>query len=310
MLPSLLSLLQEIINTQEIRLFVERRRSNRLKEKLTMEANKILQTDFLDLLFQDRNKAYGAYELRRSYNKRMLTALLVTCAIGTLLFFSSFLADAKVKNAGGYYIDPVDLSRVPDESIPPPPPPPPPPRTKVPPNVQMARVTPPQIVKDEDFNKEDLPPDMNSLDNTQIGLVSRDGVHSADGAIPVIDDRKGILVIKDEVSSHEPLMKVEVEAEFPGGTSAWRKFLERNLSADVAISAGAPPGSYTVVVQFIVDKDGAVSEVKAHTRHGYGLEEEAVRVIKRSGRWTPAIQNGRQVKAYRKQPVTFMVTED
>jgi protein TonB len=63
------------------------------------------------------------------------------------------------------------------------------------------------------------------------------------------------------------------------------------------------------VVQFIVDKDGNVSEVKALTSHGYGMEEEAVRVIKRGPKWTPAIQNGRQVKAYRKQPITFVVTE-
>ena len=59
----------------------------------------------------------------------------------------------------------------------------------------------------------------------------------------------------------------------------------------------------------IVDKEGNVSEVQALTKHGYGMEEEAVRAIKKGPKWTPAIQNGRQVKAYRNQPITFVVNE-
>jgi protein TonB len=56
-----------------------------------------------------------------------------------------------------------------------------------------------------------------------------------------------------------------------------------------------------------VDKGGNISDVKGLTKHGYGMEEEAIRVIKRGPKWTPAIQNGRNVNAYRKQPVTFVV---
>ncbi|HET9429556.1 MAG TPA: energy transducer TonB, partial [Chitinophagaceae bacterium] len=64
----------------------------------------------------------------------------------------------------------------------------------------------------------------------------------------------------------------------------------------------------TVWVQFIVDKEGAISDVKALSNHGYGMEEEAVKVIRKGPAWIPAIQNGRAVKAYRKQPITFVVT--
>ena len=103
--------------------------------------------------------------------------------------------------------------------------------------------------------------------------------------------------------------KVEVEAAFPGGLQAWRRFLERNLNAQVPSDKGAPEGSYTVVAKFIVDKGGNVSDVRTQTKHGYGMEEEAVRVIKRGPKWTPAIQNGRNVRAYRKQPITFIVSE-
>jgi protein TonB len=64
------------------------------------------------------------------------------------------------------------------------------------------------------------------------------------------------------------------------------------------------------MVQFIVDKQGNISDVKALTNHGYGMEEEAIRAIKRGPKWTPAIQNGRNVNAYRKQPITFVVAEE
>jgi periplasmic protein TonB len=58
-----------------------------------------------------------------------------------------------------------------------------------------------------------------------------------------------------------------------------------------------------------VDKGGNISDVKALTSHGYGMEEEAVRAIKRGPKWTPAIQNGRNVNAYRQQPITFVVAD-
>ncbi len=90
----------------------------------------------------------------------------------------------------------------------------------------------------------------------------------------------------------------------------WGKYLQRTLNSSTPVDNGAPSGSYTVVVQFIVDKEGNISEVKPTTSHGYGMEEEAARVIKRGAKWKPAIQNGRQVKAYRKQPITFVVSEE
>jgi TonB-dependent SusC/RagA subfamily outer membrane receptor len=101
--------------------------------------------------------------------------------------------------------------------------------------------------------------------------------------------------------------KVEVEASFKGGEREWRKYLERNLDPNVPVKNGCKPGEYTVVIQFIVDKEGSVSDVRALTNHGFGMEEEAMRIIKKGPDWVPAIQNGRQVKAYRKQRFSFVV---
>lgn len=103
---------------------------------------------------------------------------------------------------------------------------------------------------------------------------------------------------------------VEVEASFPGGESAWRRFLEQNLNAAVPANNRAPAGTYTVVIQFVVDRDGKVSDIKALTHHGYGMEGEVIRLLRKAPRWSPAVADGQKVRAYRKQPVTFMVVEE
>ncbi len=111
-------------------------------------------------------------------------------------------------------------------------------------------------------------------------------------------------------STDSPFTRVEVEAEFPGGASSWRNYLQKNLKADIPSRKKAPVGTYMVVVLFIVDKSGKISNVKAETNHGYGMEKEVVRVIKRGPNWIPAMQNGNIVKAYRRQPVTFVISEE
>lgn len=99
------------------------------------------------------------------------------------------------------------------------------------------------------------------------------------------------------------------KAAFAGGEEGWRKFLERNLNPSVPIDAGAPTGAYTVLVQFIVGKDGVLSEIKPLTDYGYGMEAELERLMQQSPRWEAAHLFGRTVKAYYIQPVTFVVTE-
>ena len=101
--------------------------------------------------------------------------------------------------------------------------------------------------------------------------------------------------------------KLEIEPSFPGGEMAWRKYLVRNLNANIGVQKGAPNGNYTVFVQFVVANDGTIRDVNALTKHGYGMEEEALRVIKKGPKWIPGIQNGRTVNAYRKQPVNFFI---
>lgn len=114
---------------------------------------------------------------------------------------------------------------------------------------------------------------------------------------------------KDEVEVPR-FDKVEVEAEFPGKLNGWRQYLEKNLKANTPVKNNAPLGQYQVIVRFIVSKTGEISDVQAETAHGFGMEEEVIRIIKKGPSWTPAIQNGKPVNAYRRQPVTFVVQED
>jgi len=114
----------------------------------------------------------------------------------------------------------------------------------------------------------------------------------------------------EDDDDNKVFQKVEIEASFPRGVNGWREFLQKNIKSTVAVENGAKEGTYTVITQFIVHKDGSVSDLKALTSHGHGMEDEALRVMKQSPNWIPAMQNGHKVSAYRKQPVTFVVAED
>ena len=271
-----------------------------------MEANKILSADILDLIFEDRNKDYGAYDLRKTYNRRITRALIITASVALLALIGSVLASSFTGNKNKKFkqqeINLADIKQKEEKIIPPPPPPP-----KVePPKVEMKQFTPPVIKKDEEVEKP--PPPQEELKDAKIDVVNQEGIKDDNVATPVqIDEGKQIVEEKKDDDENKIFDKVEIEASFPGGDSKWRQYLERNANGQVATDNGAPEGTYTTVVQFVVDKEGNISDVRALTNHGYGMEEEAMRVIKKGPKWNAAVQNGRQVKAYRKQPITFQV---
>jgi len=113
-----------------------------------MEVNKILTADVLDIIFDNRNKEYGAYELRKTYNKRMVTALVMVAAIFVLLFLGSVIAN-KISNSNNkkeMVVQDVQLQEIKQEEKKNEPPPPPPPPKPEPPKVEMAKFTPPKVV--------------------------------------------------------------------------------------------------------------------------------------------------------------------
>jgi periplasmic protein TonB len=275
-----------------------------------MEINKILSSDILDLLFEDRNKAYGAYDLRKTYKKRLTIALICTAAIALLALGGSLLASSLKQKEGKVQVREMTLTELNQEEEKKPEPPPPPPPKQEPPKVEMTKFTPPKIVKDEEVKKDEIPPETKELEKTVIALENQEGIKDEGLAPTIVDEGKQVIEEKKEEDENQVFTKVEVEASFKGGEKEWRRYLERNLEANVPVDNGAPEGTYTVTVQFIVDKEGKISDVKALSNHGHGMEEEAMRVIKKGPDWIPAIQNGRNVKAYRKQPITFVVAAE
>jgi len=246
-----------------------------------MEANKILSADVLDLIFEGRNKDYGAYDLRKTYNRRILRALIITASVALLALLGSILSSAmKEKGDKKVKLNEMTIQDIKQEEKKPPPvvPPPPPPPKQEPPKVEMKQFTPPVIKKDEEVEKP--PPPQTELKEAKIDVVNQEGVKDEGIAMPVqvIDQGKQIVEEKKEDPDENKIFdKVEIEAAFPGGDSKWRQYLERNCNGQVATDNGAPEGTYTTVVQFVVDKEGNISDVKALTNHGYGMEEKAWR---------------------------------
>ncbi len=109
------------------------------------------------------------------------------------------------------------------------------------------------------------------------------------------------------VREDSALSNPQIEAAFPGGQEGWRKYLEQNLKREVAENNGAPPGTYTVKVSFIVKKDGSISNIEVLKNPGYGTAEEVVRIIKKCPKWNPGIQNGKEVISIRAQTISFQV---
>ena len=101
--------------------------------------------------------------------------------------------------------------------------------------------------------------------------------------------------------------KVDVEAAFQGGDVEWRNYLAQHLKDKTPTTNGAPQGSYTVIVKFVVSRNGTVGKVIMETNHGYGMEAEVRSLIRNGPKWIPAIAAGHNVASWRRQPVTFVV---
>jgi protein TonB len=165
-----------------------------------------------------------------------------------------------------------------------------------------------QLIKNKSDDIKDV-----KLENIEIEEVRLQDNRHADSRAENIKPNNEVVVV--DFATNEPTQKkifekVEIEPVFPEGDVAWRRYLERNLNPRVMSDNGAPAGIYRVMVLYVVNSDGSLSDVRALTNHGYGMEAEAIRLIKNSPKWIPAIQNGKKINAYRKQPVTFQLVDN
>jgi protein TonB len=283
-----------------------------------MDANKILSSELVDLVFEGRNKDYGAYELRKDYNKRLRNALILTASLTMLIVLASFISSLDLGNKkNALNIKEVQLEEI-KQDEPNEPPPPPPPKPPEPPKVEMAKFTPPKVVKDEEVKEEEKPPEIEKLEETKIGTVNQEGTKDEGIVAPPVEDKGGVVEAPKVDDYDKVFQKVEIDAEFPGGTAGWTRYVTREIERNID-DLQDEGKSGTVVILFIVDKEGSVSEVRAMScgeagvpnclGPGTKLAEIATAAIRKGPKWKPAVQNGRQVKAYRRQPVTFQLAE-
>jgi protein TonB len=265
-----------------------------------MEPNKILVSDLLDLIFDDRNKEYGAYELRKTYQQRIGKSLLFTGIFAGLIFAGAAIAGSlEPERTAQIAIREHTIAAVEEEIkvIKPKQP-------EVRPVEQQRtqQYIPPTLVDVTD----EPPPSQEELAVAHIDTKTQEGVFDKDIPFePVVGDPRGIIEAKNDEPAG-PYTIVEIEAKFHG----WEKFLYKHLNPQVPADNGAPAGSYTVSVKFVVDLEGNVSQVTPLTNHGFGMENEALRVLKKATKWEPAVQNGYKVPAYRIQKITFIVLGD
>ncbi len=275
-----------------------------------MQSNEILKADLLDIVFDGRNKAYGAYELRKSYNSRMAVALAGMVTIALIFWAGKIMAENNITARSSIPV--IELNIDPYKpDVEKPAPPVAPPARPVTQQVKTLIYTQPLLVANTE-TVEPMP-EMEAMETAKIGLMNLDGKDSDEYIEPPVEKSSlsSTGIKKEDKDFEKDFTKVEKEAMFPGGAVGWKKYLERNLNVNVAIDAGAPAGNHTVKVQFIVDANGNISMVKAIEVPSVcpGCAAEAVRVIAKGPAWVPAIQNGRSVAYQAVQFITFQVVE-
>ena len=249
-----------------------------------------------DLVFEGRNQSYGAFELRRNYNKR------VTYIIGGMILFSIALfgvkkladrpKDEDVKE--NLKTEQIDLTPPPPvEETPPPPPPPPPP-----PMVEMVKFIPP-VIKD-DAVEEEPQKLQEEVKETNVGTKDQEG--DKDIVAPP-SEASG----PGEPAAPEIFTIVEENAEFPGGISEMVKFIQKNLQYPAMAREAGISGK--CFLKFVVNENGEISnvEVLKGVPGCSDCDKEAIRVVKSMPKWKPAKMTGRSVKCYFNLPISFKI---
>lgn len=271
-----------------------------------MTSKELLHADLLDILFENRNKDYGAYALRKNYDQRMTTALVIMLLIGGVFSFFAL-------NGNNHFIEPRMPEAIPEiitVIIPPKPDDPEP--AAIPPkanhNKPLASVKSTIIQIDKDLLITDVP-DQRDLSEKIIDVINIDGELPTDKNV-VIQNKSnpgdGAAPTKPVEEVSPRFIKEESGAEFPGGLSAFSRFLSKHLRAPADLRPGEKK---TVLAQFMVDINGKISEIIILNSAGDYYDKEVIRVLNKMPAWKPAVQNGHKTAIYFKQPVSFLGIE-
>jgi protein TonB len=250
-----------------------------------------------DLVFESRNKAYGAYQIRYVYGKHLIWGIIITILVSGLA-----LGYPKIKEllASKNDDDVVVTRTVKYTDLLPPPPidknTPPPPEIDIPKVQKQIKFLPPKVTEKEVVEEEPMP----TIDEIKQNDV---GATDIEGTTEVIFEEPVAAVVKEEEDEDKVFLVVEQPAEFDGGMAAMYKYIGKNLKYPASARRMGIEGS--VFISFIVDKAGVISDVQVVKGISADCDKEAARVVKGMPNWKPGKQNGRAVKSKFVLPIKF-----
>lgn len=252
------------------------------------------QTTWDDIVFEKRNKEYGAYVNRKNYSRYVLIALGVTVVVLILILAAPAIAEL-LKSTRGPEEQKLKEMTVSLDQPPPITPQPPPPDVRIPPPVKtVIKFLPPKVTEKEVVEEEPMPT-IEEIKENETGAVAVEGTD-------IVFDEPAP-VVAEENDDDKVFMAVEQQAEFPGGMAAMYKFLNKNQKYPASARRMGVEGK--VFVKFIVDKEGAISNIEIMKGINADLDKEAIRLIKLMPPWKPGKQNGRSVKSQFVLPINF-----
>ncbi len=262
-----------------------------------------------EIVFENRNKAYGAYDLRTNYRSILTKAFI----FGTILFcvaaFTPFvimkikqMTAKETQEVNANLIDIIPEETIIEEPVEEEPPPPPPPKEE-PPQQEVIQNVVPEPVKAPKV--ETPPPPITKQLETTTGLVNQEGVKTPTYTPPPPPpgpSKSTTVEVKPQVSESQVYTEVEQLAEFKGGINAFRSKVQNNF--DTSVMSG-DEGTVKTEVTFVVERDGSITDVKA-SGPNKDFNAEAIRTVKSvRDKWTPAKINGQAVRYRYRLPLTM-----
>ena len=268
----------------------------------------LVNNDWVDLVFQGRNQEYGAYQLRKGTSKRNVISVIIMLAAAALIYVGISLKNfieastQKVAVTQGQELSarekPKEKAEVKQKKV----------EIQQPEKVvervkSSVKFTAPVIKKDDEVKPEDELKNQDELLNTKTAIGALD--------VKGNDDKDGeVLKLKETVAQPEPKPEpekvfevVEQMPSFPGGDKALMDFLSNNVKYPVVAQENGVQGR--VVISFVVEKDGSITDVRVVRSVDPSLDKEAARVVKSMPRWIPGKQNGAAVRVKYNVPVSF-----
>ncbi|MFE3847379.1 energy transducer TonB [Flavobacterium sp. LB3P45] len=260
----------------------------------------IFTNQWLDIVFEGRNKAYGAYELRKTNNKTTVKALV----LGAIVFALAVSAPLIVSLLPNSSDDTETLdTKITAIKLPPkkeeikkdlPPPPPPPPK------VDQVKFVKPVVAKADEVTEE--PPKIVEIKDKKLGAETIKG--DPDAVLTVEPVGTGPAAVVEEDNQIYNTAGIEVKPEFPGGMDKFYSYVGKNYQTPEEDGLKGK-----VYVTFVVEKDGSLTDIKVIRDIGYGTGKEAIRVLNKCPRWNPGEQNGKKVRVLYSLPITIQTAE-